>query len=315
MPKANERELEDSNAEFDEVFDEAVGEKDEEKEKNDDSLNEEEGKDKEAEAARLAEEEAARLKAEEEAKAKKGEEETYEQRWKTLQGIYRHEKEEWENQRNKLVADLEASKKPPEEKEKKPSIPAALYDSLSPEEKAEFEEYDSEFDVISKMEGKKRNLEYNKLRKEFEDRLTEIVSQLAEAKESGKVATQKVESLADLRLEEEHFNKIREKHSDFEKFRDDGSIEKWIKSKPKYMQGKLTEVYESGGTDEVIEFLDDFKKENGVDAERVPDPNRKKMEKKDAMRSVTSRRGSVNPSIAPAEDYESAYEEAISKGG
>ena len=209
---------------------------------------------------------------------------------------------------------MEASKKPPEEKEKKPSIPAALYDSLSPEEKAEFEEYDSEFDVISKMEGKKRNLEYNKLRKEFEERLTEIVSQLAEAKESGKVATQKVESLADLRLEEEHFNKIREKHSDFEKFRDDGSIEKWIKSKPKYMQGKLTEVYESGGTDEVIEFLDDFKKENGVETER-PDPNRKKMEKKDAMRSVTSRRGSVNPSIAPAEDYESAYEEAISKGG
>lgn len=301
----NEGKIEDQG--FDEVFDEAVGEQSEDEGQKEELAKKDEEDAKEAEAK----------KAEEEARSK--EDETHEQRWKSLQGIYKHDKEQWETERSTLLSQLEEAKKvkAPETPEKKPSVSDTFIDGLSPEEKAEFEEYDSEFDVISRMEGKKREKAFKLLRKEFLDWKDEIVSQLKEASESGKVAVQKAESLEDLRYEEEHFNKIREKHSDFAKFRDDGSIEKWIETKPKYMQPRLKEIYSKGVTEDVIEFLDEFKKENGIDVEEgrqnVVLMDRKKMEKKEALKSVTSRRGAVNPSLANADDFDSAYEEALIK--
>lgn len=299
---------EELSQDFDEVFDEVVADPEDLEEKKEEDKAEEEAR--RAEEARLAEE-----KKEEEKK----DEETHEQRWKSLQGIYKHDKEQWETEKTNLLSQLEEAKKvkAPEESGKKPSVSDDFVDSLSPEEKAEFDEYDSEFDVISKMEGKKRERAFKALRKEFLEWKEEIVSQLKEASESGKVAVQKAESLEDLRAEEEHFSRIRAEHSDFEKYRDDGSIEKWIASKPKYMQPRLKEIYSKGVTDDVIEFLNDFKKDNGIDSEEgrqnVVQMDRKKMEKKEALKSVTSRRGAVNPSLTNADDFDSAYDEAVNK--
>jgi len=301
----NEGKIENQAQDFDEVFDEAVGEKSDEGQEEELAKKDEEDN-KAAEAEKAAEE------------ARNKEEETHEQRWKSLQGIYKHDKEQWEAERTTLLSQLEEAKKvkAPETPEKKPSVSDEFIDGLSPEEKAEFEEYDSEFDVISRMEGKRREKAFKALRKEFLGWKDEIVSQLKEASESGKVAVQKAESLEDLRLEEEHFSKIREKHSDFEKHRDDGSIEKWIEAKPKYMQPRLKEIYSKGNTDDVIEFLDDFKKENGIEVDgkqNVVDMDRKREEKKAALKSVTSRRGAVNPSLTNADDFDSAFDEALNK--
>ena len=244
--------------------------------------------------------------------------EKYEQRYKTLQGIHRHDKETWETEKATLLAQIEEAKKPAEPVKTETNLPATLYDSLSEEDKAALKEYDEEFDVVSKMESKKREVELNKLRKEFQTWKDEITAQLAPATALVEKNLQDDEK----RTVETHFNTIREGHGDFEQYRDDGSIIKWIETKPKYLQKSLMETYGKGTAEDVVDLITDFKTENNIPitqpspvAENVVPINAKKAEKKLAMTAVTTRRGAVNASMAVANDYESAFDEATSKGG
>ena len=256
--------------------------------------------------------------------------EKYEQRYKTLQGIHKHDKETWETERATLLSELEQAKKPPTpapEKKPETAIPAVLEDSLSEEDKAALKEYDEEFDVVSKMEGKKREVELKKLRKEFEgfvqnlnDELkTEFTTQLAPAVTL--VAETQIER--EKRGEETHFATIRSGHPDFEKFRDDGSILAWIETKPKYMQKSMAETYSKGEAEDVVDLITDYKNENNIpiihqaspDTTNVVQMSPEKAKKKLAMTAVTTRRGAVNASMAVANDFEGAFDEAVNKGG
>jgi predicted secreted Zn-dependent protease len=243
--------------------------------------------------------------------------EKYEQRYKTLQGILRHEKELWEVERLRLQTELEEAKKvTPKEPE---TTPQTFIDSLTDEEKAALKEYDEDFDVVSKMEGKKREIELNKLRKEvqgfIENLKTEISTQLAPA--TALVAETLVER--EKQSEESHFNAIKTNHADFEKYRDDGSILKWIDAKPGYLKRSMTETYSKGTAEEVVELITDFKVENNIqpspDTTNVVNMKTRKAEKKLAMTAVTTRRGAVNASMAVANDYEGAFDEAMNKSG
>ena len=259
--------------------------------------------------------------------------EAYKQRWLTLQGIHKSDKEKWESREKELLAEVEAAKKPAEpapvdKKEAEPFDLRKILDGiLTDEQKAELKDYEAEFDMVSKMEGLKRDVAFTKLREEFDSWkksfADELRSQLKPT-ETFVAETKEAREEADKIF---HFDSIRTAHPDFETYRDDGTVLKWIESKPAYLQVGMKEAYEHGAAADVISLLADFKKENNIttpSAEAVPDNvveiDKKKQEieaekakKKKAMESPISRRGAVNPSHGIADDFESAFDEALQK--
>ena len=241
----------------------------------------------------------------------KDEEAKFEQRWKSLQGIYNHDKEVWEAERRSLAEQLEnlkAQEPKQEPKQEKKDTIQNLYDSLTDEQKESIKEYDEEFDIVSKMEGMKRDIALKRLREDIDAFKAEILSQLAPTQDFIKESKEERE----VRLRDEHFGKIAKEHPDYEKYRDDGSIIKWIETKPRYIQKSLLETYKQGTADDIVDLLTDFKTENNITvAERTPDV--KKEQKKKAMAAVTSKRGAVNASMTVPDDFEGAFEEAINR--
>lgn len=254
-----------------------------------------------AEADRIAQEaEAAKQKPNETDAA-------YEQRWKTLQGIHKHDKEAWEAEKAALLEQIEAAKKP---QEPEPAKTDAFMESLTEEQKEALKEYEADFDVVSKMEGIKRQAELDKLRKEFQAWKDEVTAQLVPA---AKLVTE-TQTEREARAVELHFKTIRDAHEDFEKYRDDGSVLKWIETKPKYMQKSMLETYQQGTADDIVDLLTDFKTENNLAPQgNVVNMNSRKADKKAALSAVNTRRGAVNASMSVANDYEGAFDEALNK--
>lgn len=255
--------------------------------------------------------------------------EKYEQRYKSLVGVHKHDREAWETERSALLAKIEEVSKreipaAPEIKGPPASQPPtgkpsfeSFRELLTDQQKAELEEYETDFDIVSKMEGLKRD----KAMEAFEKRLIQfqedVLAKLTPAQEFIAQASDERE----VRLKESHFNLIADAHPDFEKYRDDGSILSWIESKPSYLKKGMLEAYERGAAEEVADLITDFKQENNIaiagappDADpQIIDLHAKREAKKQAMKSVTGRRGSVNASMAVANDFESAFEEALHK--
>lgn len=253
--------------------------------------------------------------------------EKYEQRYKTLQGIHRHDKESWDTERTKLLSDLEEAKKPktPVITEEKKIAAEAFVDSLTDEQKKQLEEYEQDFDVVSKMEGMKRSAELAKLRKEMQEWKDEVTSQLTA--QQAKVAP--ALELAETAERDSHFNMIRqgyrledgtvvEGHGDFETYRDDGSLLKWIDAKPKYLQSAMKKTYSQGTPQDVIDLYTDFKRDSNIPLNNQPSDNvipinSRKAERKQALTSVTTRRGAVNIASSVRDDFDGAFEEASSR--
>ncbi len=252
-------------------------------------------------------------------------EETFERRYKTLQGILDAESSKWkikEEEFTKRLDALQEQLKGSTVKEEKKAI-AEFVEELTPEEKKMLEEYEADFGTVSKMEELKRKKELTKTRSEIQKEIEERVQAIKEEL-LGKLDAQEavikplVNSLNDVE-EVTHFSTITDKHPDFETFVEDGSLEKWITEKPKYLQSALAKVYNSGTAEEVIELLNDFKKENNLTVASLEKGSISEIEaaravkekKKQVLRSVVTRKGPVNISHAPAEDFDSAFDEAI----
>ncbi len=263
---------------------------------------------------------------EDKAKTPVVEKEPFEQQYKTLQGIHKHDREVWEGEKAELLTRLEAlekaqpvvTAKATEEKkaENASDLLHSIFDSLSEEQKAQLKEYDEEFDVISKMEGLKREAQFKQLKKDLDDFKAEIKSQLQPAENLVKTVTEERE--ADER--NSHFAALHEAHSDYETYRDDGSILAWIDAKPKYLQDAMRNTYEKGTVEDVISLLNDFKKDNNIAAiESVADNvvhlEAEKVARKNAMTSPVTKRGAVNPGSAVAQDFDGAFDEALNKQG
>jgi hypothetical protein len=268
-----------------------------------------------AETDRLAAEQAEAAKATEK---KPEDEETYEQRWKSLQGIVKKKdddlktaQEAWETEKATLLAQVEEAKKPAEKAKTEDTE-----EELSDEQKEALEEYERDFDMVSKMEGKKRDKALVKLRKEFEEKLESISAQLAPIKGVTEfvATTQKKE---EIQSEEAHFKAIDDAHPGWEQYRDDGSVLKWIESKPKYLQKAFLETYQKGTAEDIVTLLQDFKTENNIQPSKTLDNvvnlNEKKEEKRKALSAVDTSRRAVNPNMKVADDFEGAFEEAMRK--
>lgn len=263
------------------------------------------------------------------ADAQKLEDEKFEQRYKSLVGVHKHDKETWESEKAALLAKIEEATKtavpaaPTQEElaaKQKPSgksLYDSFRDSLTPEQKEELDEYEKDFDIVSKMEGLKRDKAMEAFEKRLQQFQEDILSKLTPAQE----LFTKVADEREVQLREAHFGKISGAHPDYEKYRDDGSILNWIESKPSYLKKGMLEVYQQGEAEEVADLISDFKKENNIAVagapaggdQQVVDLQARREQKRQAMQSVTGRRSPLNPAIAAPTDFEGAFEEALNK--
>jgi hypothetical protein len=225
-----------------------------------------------------------------------------EQQYNTLQGMFRAEKEKWDQERTDLLA-----AKPVERTETKPLDFDETF-GLSEDEKKELSEYNEEFDVVSKFEGLKRKAERIQLLdaidsrfKMFEEALTSIASEI-----------QKTTDVS-------HFGEIRTAHSDFETLRDSGEIKAWIQVQPKYLQTGLLAAYKGGSADEVIDMITRFKRETGRLAERKETKkdegitDERKKQRLQNLTVVSDRKSPVSAETTEKDknDFSTAFKEAI----
>jgi non-homologous end joining protein Ku len=159
------------------------------------------------------------------------------------------------------------------------------------------------------MEGKKRDLALKQLKDEFMPILEEIRNKLAPVE----TFTSEAKTTMEEQARAAHFNALATAHSDYETYRDDGSILKWIETKPKYMQAPLLQTYQGGATEDVIDLISDFKKENNIQPpSNVVDV---KSARKAAITAPVTRKAAVAAHMKVADDYEGAFDEALHKGG
>jgi hypothetical protein len=250
--------------------------------------------------------------------------ETDTQRYKTLQGIHKHDKTAWETEKAALLSQLEEAKKPKTVEAEKPAEkkPVEDADLLTEDEKKQLADYEKDFETVTKMEGLKRKLEIARMQKVLDGFIEDVNKRLTE---QGSKLTEQGSRLepvvrqAEITTTAEHFGAIKEAHPDFEKYRDDGSITKWIETQPKYLQPAMKETYESGTAEDVAQLISDFKKANNIqteansDSDKIVPINKKKNEKRQALAAVETRRGAVNGSQSIADDFESAFDEALDK--
>jgi hypothetical protein len=254
---------------------------------------------------------------------------TYEQRWKTLQGIHKHDKETWEEEKARLLAEVEEAKlkaAPPEPPTTKDTTKddelflKSFLDSLTDEQKENLQKYDEEFDVISAMEGLKRDSAMKKLRADLLSEVTKIKEEFQSQLKPANDLIQETQANKEKLTEEAHFNAIRTNHPDFETYRDDGSILKWIEAKPVYLRKGLVDVYSQGTAEEIVALLSDFKKENNITPPDAPPPpdkvtniDQKRQDRKSALLAPDTRQASINQGLASANNYDDAFDEAINK--
>jgi hypothetical protein len=268
---------------------------------------------------------------------KKDDDATYEQKWKSLNGILKSTETKFKNEIAQVTAERDTLKKTVEDLSKKKEDKkdadkdSEPEDNLTAEQKALLAQYDTEFDTVSKMEGIKREKELKKLEKkiraDYDKRIEDLQTRLDSKVKPIEESLQKTD-------ENEHFKFIKSGHPDFEIYRDDGSILTWIETKPKYLQDALKKTYNEGLAADVVELITDFKRENNLledknknqhsddaddktDNKDVIDLNKKRQEQKDKKKqdltTVSTKRGAVNVAHASASDFDSAWDEAVKK--
>lgn len=251
-------------------------------------------------------------------KGDESEDEKYEQRYKTLQGIHRHDREVWETEKAQKEAERAQLLDELEQLRKQSSTPTsektaaaeAFIASLTDDQKAQLDEYEKDFEVISEMEGLKRQMELGKLRKELEEWKTGILSKL----ETQEARLAPITTRMDEVNEATHFDYVKSQHEDYEAYVEDGSLLEWINSKPGYLRPALLATYKEGTKEDVVDLISDFKQESGISQQQVlENVNQRKTRKKQALTSVVTRRGAVNMATGVAQDYDAAFDEALNR--
>lgn len=148
-------------------------------------------------------------------------EEDYEQKYKSLQGIYKSDKKKWSEKETEFLGKIEqyGTAGTPKETEKKETL-SDFKESLTAKQKEELEEYEKDFAIVSEMEGMKRERALDALKKELKTFRDEVTAQLLPATTSIKNLEKKEID----RSEEDHFSTIGKVHSDYEAHVESGAL-------------------------------------------------------------------------------------------
>lgn len=108
-----------------------------------------------------------------------------------------------------------------------------------------------------------------------------------------------------------HFKTISAKHADWVDVVASPEMVAWVKTKPSYVQREFQRISEHGTAAEVVEILDEFKKEKaGGQAEPTPAPSPQQDARLRAAQVVESRPRPISTKGVREKGYDEAFEEA-----
>jgi len=112
---------------------------------------------------------------------------------------------------------------------------------------------------------------------------------------------------------EAHFRKITNAHEDWKTILSSGELDKWISSKPTYIQKALNNIKAEGKAEEVIDMFSQYKEETGKIKQNLPPNDGKHPSKADELLAVPSSPTTPNTKAAQKskDDFEAGWEDAI----
>ena len=148
------------------------------------------------------------------------------------------------------------------------------------------------------------------VRKEAKSMVTQELGEINPAIQQMKQSEAERAAAAKEHAVEEHFKAIRAKHSDFDTLVGNGTLNKWIDSKPAIFQESLTRVASKGTAEEVIEMFDQLKTDLGMTSPHITTQG----DKREKLKSMVAVRGGA-PVIPKGKevatsDYDAAWDEA-----
>lgn len=240
------------------------------------------------------------------------------QRYKTLQGMWRSEKEKRAELERRLT-ELEA--KASGAAENTTNIQHQEKQSGAKDEGLARHLTESEEEMVAKI--LEEDEKFQEIREDFpevaealEHSLKKTLSQFS-AKQSQQLMSVLQQSLAPLlqsqqqQILEEHYKRVKEAHPDFERYLESGELEAWIKEQPSRKQKYLLEVYNEGSTEEVIDLFNEFKGSMGYSKPTQKTADSSKLWDMEEPKSRTRPISATTKPSARADDYETAFEEAI----
>lgn len=238
---------------------------------------------------------------------------------KTLRGMYDSEIKRRRELEAKLEQYEKAKSSPPEADKKaadtpaKEDKPAISADDLiadiwnDPEIKAFADEYgDGVAPAVKKIAGKLAQKNQATLEKAIREIASLILPVVETHEKTGK---------------ESYAAKLKEAHSDYEKYVENGEIESWIKSLPAYKQRAYMDVYDRGeNVSEAIDLIHEFKRamgysgngngNGGAKEEPTPAPAPVDKTKTDGLEAVATRKSPISPAgKARGQSFDDAFNE------
>lgn len=84
-------------------------------------------------------------------------------------------------------------------------------------------------------------------------------------------AVEKLKETEEQRVIRQALKAIKDAHPDFESIINGANLANWIESKPSYKKSIYKQVYDSGTAEDIIDMLNDFKKETGIFTAKSPE--------------------------------------------
>ena len=84
-------------------------------------------------------------------------------------------------------------------------------------------------------------------------------------------AVEKLKETEEQRVIRQALKAIKDAHPDFESIINGANLANWIESKPSYKKTIYKQVYEAGTAEDIIDMLNDFKKETGIITAKSPE--------------------------------------------
>lgn len=84
-------------------------------------------------------------------------------------------------------------------------------------------------------------------------------------------AVEKLKETEEQRVIRQALKAIKDAHPDFESIINGANLANWIESKPSYKKAIYKQVYEAGTAEDIIDMLNDFKKETGIITAKSPE--------------------------------------------
>jgi len=233
------------------------------------------------------------------------------QRYKTLQGMYRSQKEKLEELSKKLD-DIPEPKGNPEEGRQEPSEQQA--------EKQEQGSSDETVDTSWVSEALKENEKISELSEELPEIASLVEESLKSVMEKYTIAVSQamqimaqqieqkvapIEQTIGQTLKEKKLAKISEVHPDYSDYLNSQELSDWINSKPSRIKQAYEAILKEGEAEEVIELLNDFKQETQIVS------NTKPVKKKTPKAVTTKTKSPSQGKVVDMNDFEQAFEEAI----